>query len=79
MKKILFLFLTFYFVNAKAQISITFTNVVQPCNGNGAATALVTGGTTPYTYKWDQHLYYPVQWNCKHLVDKLSQASSRIV
>jgi hypothetical protein len=44
---------------APAQIVITFTNVAQPCTNNGSATAIVTGGTAPYTYKWDQCIYVP--------------------
>jgi hypothetical protein len=58
--KLLFFTLFFTICTLKAQISITFTNVVQPCNGNnGSATAIVTGGTQPYTYSWNQMCYFP--------------------
>jgi hypothetical protein len=61
MKKILLLvILSLFCFIASAQINITFTNVVQPCNGNnGSATAIIIGGTQPYTYSWNQMCYFP--------------------
>jgi hypothetical protein len=53
-KNLLLIFLWAICFVAPAQISITFTNVVQPCNNNGAVTAIVSGGTAPYSYKWEQ-------------------------
>ena len=52
---------TLLFIACKlsAQISITFTNVVQPCNSNGSATAVVTGGVQPYTYNWVEVSDFP--------------------
>jgi uncharacterized repeat protein (TIGR01451 family) len=48
---ILILFLLGF--NIKAQsISVTFNNQVQPCNNNGSVDAVVSGGTSPYTYEW---------------------------
>lgn len=51
-KSIFFIVMSLLYFNVSAQITITFTNVVQPCNNNGSATAIVTGGTAPYTYQW---------------------------
>ncbi|HXB41433.1 MAG TPA: T9SS type A sorting domain-containing protein [Bacteroidia bacterium] len=58
-KNLWFIILYLSILTTTAQISITFTNVAQPCNHNGSATAIVSGGVGPYTYKWDQYLYYP--------------------
>jgi len=41
-------------VNEPSAISITFTSVDASCGGsNGSATAVASGGTSPYTYLWD--------------------------
>jgi hypothetical protein len=60
MKKIILVFFSIILTNfSSAQISITFTNVVQPCTNNGSVSTIVTGGTAPYTYTWHQYFYYP--------------------
>ena len=54
----LFLFLSSFFNFLSAQISVSITKVDPSCSGftNGSATATATGGTAPYTYRWNNNV-----------------------
>ncbi len=54
----LILFLSSFNNNLTAQVSVSITKVEPTCSGytNGSVTAMATGGTDPYTFRWSNNV-----------------------
>ncbi|MBL7818343.1 MAG: T9SS type A sorting domain-containing protein [Saprospiraceae bacterium] len=54
----LLLLLSGFLTYLSAQVSVSISKIDPTCNGftNGSATATATGGTAPYTYRWNNNV-----------------------